>query len=328
MLGPRSWLSPRNLLIALVLASALLAIAPTRYTLWTNRFGTIAQIVVEPVRAIFATVLRPAEKPLTATEELLHSKEQLDFITVRYLQLEAENRSLLRQIESLQQGVAINPDSKAPRVVTPVVGFSSNPASLLLKLRTDHVSKDQLTGLPAIGVGSVAVVNGVNVVGRVVSSGDYFAWVQPITDPSLIGKSGSSGGLAAAVYPNEGRTDLGAELWSVKYGVTLVPTVDGMLRGSVLRLIPGEETPLKVGMRVRLTVPPGDWPRFADNLVIGTVASIEKAANDRPEITVKPSFELRSLREVTVMIQQPVRVNDAEPKPGTRTKPGVGGGVS
>lgn len=316
-----SWTNPRTLLAASCAVAAVLSLTPWRLSSWVQAPANFVSIFVSPLQNGFTKVLSPiAVKGDGHGNGPTADNLDIEGLRTRYLQLENENRQLRAQIESLQQGVKVYADLGTPRVIASSLGMRGT----LLQLRTDHV-QPLAEGTSPIGAGSVAVLNGVDLVGRVVAPGNKVTLVQLVSDTS-------GGEIRGVVRPAE-RTDpaevSAAAAGSSEYGVRLTPTPDGKLTGSVY-LIASAPTgkgkrldPVQPGARVRLLDP--EWPRFAQMLILGEVESVGVAQNDRQVVTVRPMYEVRELAgaEFTLLIQPPVSERDiAAPPPPSAAKPG------
>ncbi|MFT3685647.1 MAG: hypothetical protein QM783_12095 [Phycisphaerales bacterium] len=326
MIGSRySWTNPRTLLTAACFVAAVLAITPWRFSFWLQAPANAVSIFVSPLQNGFTKVLTPiAVKGRGNRPGGDADGPDVELLRTRYLQLEEENRQLRQQVESLQQGVKVYADLGTPRVIAASLGMRGS----LLQVRTDHV-QPQADGTSPIGPGSIAVLRGVCLVGRVVAPGNKVTLVQLVGDPSI-------GELRGVVRPSESAAPAdgpvaapSSDADSSEYGVKLTPTADGKLTGSVYLIAQGAGNrgrklePVKPGARVRLSDP--GWPRFAQMLILGEIESVGVAQNDRQTVTVRPMYEVRELAgaEFTLLIQPPVTEKDVAPPPAATTiKPG------
>jgi len=300
----KSILSGTNLLALATGLCALCAVAPAPFTAWVQDAAYPVQIVTAPVRWLVGQVARAggAGTGASATGDAPLARE-VALLTARNLRLAAENDELRAQVRALQRGAELNPQAEAMRIVVPVIAADSPVASGLIMLRTGRVrAADGSEG--NVPLGSVAISDAVNIVGRVVRAAGPVADVQPI------GQAGTRE-LRATIFPLEDRADPSADPnadpdadpSAVQLGVVLTPAGQGRLRGSVyaLQLADGQFEPaIRTGMTVRLTDP--SWPRAAQMLVVGTVEAVSRADNGRPIVTVKPGFDPRSLQQVTILL--------------------------
>ncbi|MBY0308758.1 MAG: hypothetical protein K2Q09_08460, partial [Phycisphaerales bacterium] len=312
-----SWTNPRTLLGGTCLCALALSLTPWRYSFWLQAPANLVSIFVSPLQNGFTRVLTPiAVRPRVGVRGEPDGPD-VEVLRTRYLQLEEENRQLRSQVESLQQGVKVYADLGTPRVVAASLGMRGS----MLQVRTDHV-QPLADGTSPIGAGSVAVLHGVELVGRVVAAGNKVTLVQLVTDQG-------AGEVRGVVRPGEAAAagDVAvqpSEAGSGEYGVRLTPTADGRLSGSVYLISPGASArgkrlePVKPGARVRLLDP--SWPRFAQMLILGEVESVGVAQNDRQTVTVRPMYEVRELAgaEFTLLIQAPTTEKDVAPAPPSK----------
>lgn len=318
MIRPRhTWKNPRTLLAVSCVAAALLAMLPWRFSFWVQTPANLLSIFVNPLQNGFTKVLSPVavrRKPFGTGGG--GDGPDFEVLRTRYLQLENENQQLRAQVESLQRGVKISGDLGTPRIIAGSLGLRGS----LLQLRTDHLAP-RPDGLSPIGVGSVVVLESVNLIGRVVAPGGSVTFAQLVADASGPEVRGVVRPRDSGIEPVElGDADGGQP----EYGVKLSPTVDGgRLSGSVYlisRAGGGKRLePVKPGARVRLADP--SWPRFAQMLILGEVESVTTAQNDRQVVTVRPMYDVRELAgaDFTVLIQPPV--GDANPPGAPAPKP-------
>jgi hypothetical protein len=316
-----SWTNPRTQLAAACALAALLSLLPWKLSFWVQTPANFLSIFVSPLQNGFTKVLSPVAVHRGGGGGGAGSggMEGPDFevLRTRYLQLENENQQLRAQIEALQNHVKIAGDLGTPRVIAGSLGLRGS----MLQLRTDHVEL-RPDGLSPIGTGSVVVLEGINLVGRIVTPGSKVTLAQLIAD-----SSGPE--IRGIVRPREGGMEA-IELagssgggGQPEYGVRLSPTDGGRLKGSVYLIAKEKGTagkrlePVKPGARVRLSDP--SWPRFAQMLVLGEVETVSTAQNDRQEVVVRPLYDVRELAgaEFTILIQPPL----ANPEPAPPVAP-------
>ncbi|HZW06364.1 MAG TPA: hypothetical protein VFF65_04505 [Phycisphaerales bacterium] len=310
-----SWTNPRTQLAAACGLALVLSLLPWRASFWVQAPANLLSIFVSPLQNGFTKVMSPIAVKRGGDDGPGGGERGRDFelLRTRYLQIEQENRQLRAQVEALQRGVKVAEDLGTPRVVAGSLGLRGS----LLQLRTDHIAL-QPDGVSPIGAGSVVVLEGVNIVGRVVSPGGKVSFAQLIADAS-------GPEVRGVVRPREGGMEVleapGTEggTGQPEYGVRLQPTEGGRLTGSVYLIArsgAGKRLePVKPGARVRLADP--NWPRFAQMLIIGEVESVSIAQNDRQMVTVRPMYETRELAgaDFTVLIQPPLPPMPAAPAP-------------
>lgn len=289
----RSILSSANLLALAAALCAVTAVAPARVTGWVDSLAYPVQIVTAPVRWLVGQVARTGGSGGSGAGDGSQLARDVALLTARNHRLAAENDELRAQVRALQRGAELNIQGEAMRIVAPVIAADSSAGGGLIMLRTGRVRGADGSDT-VVPVGSVAVFDAVNLVGRVVRAAGPVADVQPI------GEAGTRE-LRATIFPLEG--DASVDPSTSQLGVRLTPAGQGRLRGGVVALVLPEgefEPSVRVGMAVRLSDPA--WPRAAQMLVVGTVESVERAENGRPVVTVKPSFDARSLRQLTILL--------------------------
>lgn len=291
-----SWTNPRTTLTLACVLAGVIAITPWRFSAWVQAPANLVSMFVSPIQYGFTKVLSPIAVKRRSSSS--GDAADTEVLRTRYLQLEQENRQLRAQIEALQNGVKVSVDLGTPRVITRSLGLRGS----LLQLRTDHV-QPQPDGTSPIGKGSVVVIDGVNIVGRVVSPGGIATLAELVTDVREI---------KGVIRPVEAGQEVIEASNRAEYRVLLNPTGNGRLTGSVYltqRPVGGSMQkldPVKVGARVRLADP--DWPRFAQMLIVGEVESVQTAQNDRQVVVVRPMYEVKELAgdDFTLLIQPPL----------------------
>ena len=132
---------------------------------------------------------------------------------------------------------------------------------------------------------TIAVVDAVQLCGRVVESGDRTSMVLPFN-------SRSAPPVMGAVLLDNGGERTARCL--------LRPVGDGSLRGDVTQPKGGGE--IRVGMEVRLL--DDQWPRHAQMLMLGTSERVTNSPDQplRKQIVVRPGVDLRGVPEVIFRI--------------------------
>lgn len=304
MSARRSILSSANLLALAAGLCALTAVAPGGLTWWVESVAYPVQIVTAPVRWLVGQVARGGGGGVAGGAGSDKLARDVALLTVRNHRLAAENDELRAQVRALQRGAELSEPGEAVRIVAPVIAADSPAGGGLIMLRTGRVRGPDGSDGP-VPVGSVAVHDGVNLVGRVVRAGGPVADVQPI------GEAGTRE-LRGTIFPLE--ADASAEPSGSQLGVRLTPAGGGKLRGSVVALVLPEgqfEPDVRVGMTVRLSDPA--WPRAAQMLVVGTVERVERAENGRPVVTVRPGFEASGLEQLTILLTPEAAVGGGRP---------------
>jgi len=262
---------------------------PSRWLGWAGWFGTLAQTLAAPVShpvARFVRWVAPAA-PREAIEDegsRLWRQRSEEFETL-YLREQSENQRLREQIAELQSNAASMGGMRLDvrLLAAPVIGASTDLSSGLLAVRAARGS--------GITPGTtVAVVVGVQLLGRVDSVRGWIPMVRPITDRS-----------AGRV---EGVVVLGDSREAPRLRCSLTPRGDGTLSGPVedAGATIGEGASLAVGQRVRLD--DRAWPESAQQLVLGEVERIEPNPEQplRRMIVVRPLVDLSRISEVVLRI--------------------------
>jgi len=285
----RGSVSPERALLVVVAALLAMSLLPSRLTSWAAWFQ-------EPVRVIFAPISDPmalasrslrrasvTEGPLPRDVERL--QEQLERQRTLAIRLRSENRELRERLRELQSGLDLFPPSGLRLLDTRVIGASPNLRDDVLVLRGGR--REGVTEGD-----SVAVVDAVHLLGRVIDVENRTCEALPITSPN-------AESLGARVYVSEP---------DVSFACQLDPTEDGRLRGPLHRNAEGVEP----GQPVRLDDP--DWPDLAQALIIGLVESVERSEESplRRIVTVKPRHEISRVRRVTLRLPA-----EAAAEPGT-----------
>ncbi len=292
---PPSYARPRRPVLPLAVSLlAILAVLPTRWTGWLNPVGGVLDVIVAPAQWPIAAGIRSVRSqvrgggladadPLAA--ELRRETQRFEQL---YLQALDENRRLTGLITSLQGGLAVAPGVRIHQVQADVIGLHADASTTLLKVKAGAASR--------VSRESVAVFDGIHLVGRVVDVEPQISRVLPTTDRAagkldvLVMLGEAPGSVAGAPGPLD-----------TALRCLLDPTGEGTLRGPVEVPPPRQDLPrpeVKPGMVVRLEG--ARWPAPARMLIVGVVERVEPAANGRPIIVVKPVFELRDLASVII----------------------------
>ncbi len=286
MAGPLSKRpSARTLLRVSLVLLFLLAIVPMRFTRWTTGFADVAITVSAPVSNAVRWVADPLTRPFrrSADPALAEQyRQELEVARQRSLDLELKVRELERLVFELQRGAELTPELGVQQVAAPVIGRFSEASSSALQVRAG-------TGRGVVE-NSVAVVEGLQLLGRVERVTGAWCVVRPITDDA-------AGGLMALVMTGE---DLDSGIQC-----RLEPAGGGRLEGPATwvfdetRRAPVE---IAVGMTVRLR--DETWPRSAQMLIVGEVVEVAPAPDEptRTIITVAPTVPLERVSEVVLRV--------------------------
>lgn len=269
-------------------ALLVLGLTPVRYLGWVAWIREPVVRLIAPLSApvvAFAGWVAPPEGVAASSEvvELLErNAAQLEQL---YLAEKFENQRLRSLITELQRGIALNPELPVTQFAAPVIGRSSDPSSSMLTVRAGRER--------GVTPNTVAVVAGVQILGRVQSATDATCTVLPITDPA-------AGQIRAMIATDERSIDGPACL--------LQPTPDGTLRGDVEDRTDASGNPaddIQPGMIVRLR-DPNYWPANAQMFVIGVVERVQTSPDSalRRVVTVRPTVDLRRVSEVVLRVTE------------------------
>lgn len=286
MAGPLSRRpSARSLLRVSLVVLFLLSVVPMRFTRWTTGFADVALTVSAPVSNAVRWVADPLTRPFrrTADPELAEQyKQELEVARQRALDLELKVRELERLVFELQRGADLTPELGVRQLVAPVIGRFSEASSAALQVRAGASR--------GVVENSVAVVEGLQLLGKVERVTSAWCVVRPITDDA-------AGGIMALVMTDR----------SLDSGIQcrLEPAGGGLLKGPATwvydetRRAPVEIT---VGMTVRLR--DETWPRSAQMLIVGEVVEVSPAPDEptRTVITVAPTVPLQRVSEVVLRV--------------------------
>lgn len=274
----------RALPIAIAMMVILGVVLPIKYIGWLGWFGGLTGALIGPVShpfTILAHWLTPAS-PREADDPTVKSlREQIDVLTTQLLRAQQENARLYTEIEEQYQLSRLNPDAPVRHVNAPVTGASSDLYSGILTVRAGHKQ--------GVTLNTVAVVSGLQLLGKVVEAGARTANVQPIT--------GKAAGKIRARVMFESIED--------RLICVLDPVGDGTLRGPVDsgEVSQGRTLDPAVGQLVRLD-DLERWPEHAQMLVVGKIEKVEPSPEHplRKIITVRPTLVLDRVSEVVLRV--------------------------
>ncbi|GIW73698.1 MAG: hypothetical protein KatS3mg103_0220 [Phycisphaerales bacterium] len=263
----------------------LLAVTPIRYTRWTVGFADLAMTITAPVSNVVRWIADPLTRPLrrNADPQLAEQyRQELEAARHRALDLELKVRQLERLVFELQRGAELTPELGVRQIAAPVIGRSSEPSSTVLQVRAGAAR--------GVVENAVAVVDGVQLLGRVERVAGPWCMVRPITDRA-------AGGLMAVIMTGEG-LDSGVPC-------RLEPVAGGKLKGPATWLFEPDRqapVPIAVGMTVRLR--DETWPRSAQMLIVGQVVEVSSAPDEptRTVVTVAPTVPLGRVSEVVLRV--------------------------
>lgn len=277
----------RPFTIVLALA-VMVAFLPRSALRWTNDTAAVLLLPVTPlgdvgmdIREFFRPVQEPTfEDGMTESElrdELLRFKAAYRNATIRIDQL----LDRLAQLEQTRQVTGIRPFTP---VFASIVGDSSMGGQRTVRLNVG--SSHNVT------LGTVAVHNGVYLVGRVSQMSPLTSLLTPINDPEI-------GYIEAYV---ETETDEAARLGEAptqRARVLLEADGAGGLVGDV-----GADEGVAIGDEVICLDP--TWPATSHGMVVGRVDSVEERRDNplRVRIRVVPMVRASQLASVTLKVER------------------------
>lgn len=294
------------MLIGALVALGVCAVLPSRWLGWAGWFGTLAQTLAAPVSHPVARIVRWAgpgsPRHEDETEGARAWRQQAEEFETLYLRERAQREHLEDQLRDLQFNAASVGRLDVRLLAAPVIGGSSDLSSGLLALRVERGS--------GITPGTtIAVVQGVQLLGRVDSVRGWVPMVRPITDRS-------AGRIEALVV-------LGDPTDPARLLCSLTPRGDGTLSGPVAD---SGDLPAGVALATGQVVRLADlsWPASAQQLVLGFIEGIEANPEQplRRMIVVRPTVDLSRVSEVVLRI--PVSGNE---EGGLGGEDGVGEGA-
>lgn len=255
----------------------VMALAPTRWTRWAGWLNRPVMTALGPATGPLRTLAnwaRPPRAQALGDDErraLTLSAEQWQALW-RKEQVEAAR--LRRLLDEMQRGRALNPNVDVVTIVAQVIAGAGDPASGVLQLRA---GSDR-----GVQAGDAVVVDGVQLVGRVVDVKGLTSSALPITHRNT---------KYVHVVVDTGAADIGTLPIA-----QLTPGTGGELSGDVSR----DATGVQVGQVVRLR--DTDWPAAAQGLVVGKIMAIRPKETQplRQVIEVRPEMDLRRLDDVLV----------------------------
>ena len=271
----------------------ILVLLPARWTRWLDGARELATTVVAPVSHPVASLgawLRPAVANNDLSRLEVQLEAELNQWRRQYLRVSEENQRLRALIRDLQDGTAVAPTVPVRQLSVPVIARSAAQGGRVLTVRAGSAS--------GVVPGTVAVVDGVHLVGAVREVGARISTIVPVTDISA--------GLIQGVVMLD---DAGG----LVMGCSLNPVGDGTLRGPVGVLggvgAGNDEDDqsladrLQPGQIVRLLDRAG-WPESAQMLVLGRLESVEQADDSRLRrvIVVRPVVAIHRASEVVLRI--------------------------
>jgi cell shape-determining protein MreC len=276
----------RRLLPIAIAILVAMSIAPLSWLGWLRWFSSLVETLAVPASHPFALVSRwvaPARPYRPSDDAVRILEEELEKYKQFYLSQQLENERQQRVLSELRAGAVIVGSEPVRQVAATIIGSSSDLSSSIVRARagTKH----------GVVEGAVAVGPGLQLLGRVVSTGVRMCEIQLVT-------SKASGPMRVRVMVDEaGGQGLDC---------LLVPQGDGTLRGPIEDR--GEATSTKMDVKVGQSVRLADgerWPRSASMFLVGTVELISPDPDQplRKVVTVRPTLKLDRVGEVILRIE-------------------------
>lgn len=287
---PRSYISPGRLLRPAVAAALVLALLPTRFTRWLEAASGPLGFAIAPISDAAAFVsrsFRPArQETVDPDSELARLRAQRDALQTQLLQSERTMSGMERLIRDLQGGFGMPASGSVRSVAATVVGSTSDLADGAITIRAGD-DEGLVTGH------TIAVANGVHLVGRVIDVGPRLSRVLPISRRK-------AGKVQAVIMPLASDDSMSAPTAAGGVLCQLEATGDGRLKGP--GPVAGDGATIEPGQIVRVSDP--DWPDAAQMLVLGRVESVSPRAEQpqRLEVVVRPELRPDRVRQVVLRI--------------------------
>lgn len=275
----RSMLSAPRLLVVTSFVMALMALLPTPAIRWVRQLSRPVTTLLGPLNWALKGGVQMVAVESSATKETPEFEElrgQLESYKFQWMNEREENERLRKQIAELQKGPPIASEFMRP-VYAPVIGGGADLSAGILKAKAG----EREGVLP----NSVAVVEGVHLVGKVTEVASRYCLIQPVTQKG-------SRGLKGVIMVGDQRGPF----------CDLVPTGAGTLNGRVFFEEGMARPELKEGMLVRLDDP--EWPASARMLIIGQIVEVVPLPQqpNRPVVTVRPQFVIDKISELVIRI--------------------------
>lgn len=284
----RSMLSAPRLLVITSSVVALLSVLPPGGIRWVGSLSKPIVFLIGPVNKAMgwgaSFVSSGTRANASDSPEVSEVRRQLEEYKFQWLNERQENERLRRVVEELQKTPLSTEVMR--QVYAPIIGGGADLSAGILKAKAGERE--------GVIPGSVVVVEGVHVVGRVREVTSRYSLILPITQKA-------SRGMKGVIMVGDQRGPF----------CDLVPTDRGTLNGKVFFDEGVPRPDLKPGMLVRLDDP--EWPSSARMLIIGQIIEVVPLPQqpNRPVVTVRPQFAIDKISEVVIRIP-----TDAMPLPG------------
>jgi len=288
----------RRFIPAAIVLCLLLGFVPARYLALTGELADKANWIIAPIShpvLRLAAWLEPGRRQQGHSPEVARLQSDRDRYQTMFLRAQAEIGRLRGQISDLQRGIDLNPALPVRQLSAQVIRRQADASGRLLVIR----------GGARTGVtpNTVVVVNGVDLVGRVIRANRNTSIIQPIT-------STGAGAIDARIILRD--DGFGARC-------QLRPVRGGLLQG--LASEPedpdsGRIEPIEPGRIVRLA--DQTWPANAQMLIVGIVERVDSAEDQllRKIVTVRPRIDPARVTEVVLRITEDSPIPSNPPEGG------------
>jgi cell shape-determining protein MreC len=269
---------PRRLLLPVTLvAMFVLTVAPLRVTGWVSWFGGLARVTIAPIEAplfSIAQFLQRDRSRYVDPDVVKALKEERDQLIAKVEQLEAQFDKQTDILAEFTGGDLLAPRDPPMRQYAPIIGPTGSRSSSILNAR-GGTNK-------GVREGFVAVIGGVQIVGRVIEMSILDCQIRPITDRE-------SGGISGVIETPDGDF----------VDCYLSPTGTGLLEGPVAVSDPS----MVMDAIVRLK--DDNWPAYVQRYEIGRVMTAVESDEHALTImvTVQPRIaDLSQISEVYILL--------------------------
>ena len=314
--------NPRTVATLVIIGLLALSLLPARFSGWMNWFSSVTDFVTAPVQwplnVVVGMFKRTGDAGRSRDPVIAGLELERDRFKDAYFRTVSELDRAQSQMAAMSRGLKLN--AVLPFKVLPatVVGSVFDGTAQVLRVRAG--SRNGVTE------GSVAVVSGVDLLGRIPVGGvsSAISKVVPITDPaagqlSVLIFPAESANLLADSTPAAGDFDIASAIVAQVGPTTTGPNRGGPLEGPVeapkLRLGAALARPA-IGMVVRLR--DQRWPASAQMLVVGIISRVDTLPNGREQIQVQPRFVL-PVAEVVVRISSDDESAESGPASPSKT---------
>lgn len=268
-----------------ILVTIVLALAPQKLLRWTSDFAEIIRVPMRPFSHVGVRLgqwVRPPESytldvPEEARELVEHLQREADHFKQLYTAEQMEVASLRQTLEQIQR---VPPESRLRVHLLGASIIARTPADGFAPVQLNRGSSHNLT------VGSIALYEGVHLVGR-------------ISDVTAIGST-----LLPLVHPNTGLL-LARIATSYELKIDDWPVVQIEIPGDGTFIADVDETySILEGADAIMDDP--TWPAASRGMSLGRVTAIEDIEDQplRKRLIITPRFQVYELSRVTLKIER------------------------